>query len=74
MNEDMKIGAKIALEGVKEELIKVRAELKRIREGRKADVDKSDQNSRSKDIKPKGQKQLAHRQPNIKKKKNIKER
>ena len=28
MNEDMKIGAKIALEGVKEELIKVRAELK----------------------------------------------
>lgn len=29
MNEDMKIGAKIALEGVKEELIKVRAELKR---------------------------------------------
>ena len=52
----------------------VRAELKRIREGRKADVDKSDQNSRSKDIKPKGQKQLAHRQPNIKKKKNIKER
>ena len=52
----------------------VRAELKRIREGRKADADKSDQNSRSKDIKPKGQKQLAHRQPNIKKKKNIKER
>ena len=29
MNEDMKIGTKIALEGVKEELIKVRAELKR---------------------------------------------
>ena len=29
VNEDMKIGAKIALEGVKEELIKVRAELKR---------------------------------------------
>ena len=29
MNEDMKIGAKIALEGVKEELIKVRADLKR---------------------------------------------
>jgi hypothetical protein len=29
MNEDMKIGAKIALEGVKEELMKVRTELRR---------------------------------------------
>ena len=29
MNEDMKIGAKIALEGVKEELMTVRAELRR---------------------------------------------
>ncbi|MFR1841309.1 MAG: hypothetical protein ACLUV3_06355 [Oscillospiraceae bacterium] len=48
--------------------------MKRIREGRKADADKSEQNSRSKDIKPKSQKQLSHKQPNIKKKKNIKER
>ncbi len=52
----------------------VRAELNKIRAERKKEHDKSEKNSPSRDMKLKGQKQLNHRQPNIKKKKNIKER
>lgn len=52
----------------------VRAELNKIRAERTAEADRSDKKSISKNIKPKGQKPLQHRQPAIKKKKNIKER